>query len=308
MDVMGDTSPLMLLGGVVILILLAVGVFVGVLVYLGRSSSKKSAGAAPRASGSPPRPREAGPEQETAAGAPSSVAPPPWALSETPARPGEVMRVIRDERTARIVVEVEGQSYTHIREIQDAQVGRRVLWAIADLIRFTGGMAANPQAVRSLSEEATAEGQAAPLPEPGPAPQVETPPAEPSPPSRVEPPPPAPAAPGGAQSQARSQVALSQAESGRYNMVDFFRRGFAPPPAEHFAAPTSFIDEIEAILQAAIQRRATPLPYEVHVTTGPNNALQIEVGRETYASPAEVPDPEARKMIQAAVAEWESRY
>jgi hypothetical protein len=281
MEAMGDTSPLMLLGGVAVLILMAVGVFVGVLVYLGRGSSKKDGGEVSAV----PAPQEGGPEQE-----PGAVASPPAAalsqtLTETPARPGEVMRVFRDERTGRIAVEVEGQSYTHIREIQDAQVGRRVLWAIADLIRFTGGMAANPQAVRSLSD--------APPPEPSPPPRVETPPA--------------PAALGGVPSQARRQGASVQEESGRYNMVDFFRRGFAPRPAEEFQAPTSFIDEIEEILQAAIQRRSAPLRVEVHVTTGPNNTLQIEVGHEKYSSPAEVPDPEVRQMIQAAVAEWESR-
>ena len=50
-----------------------------------------------------------------------------------------------------------------------------------------------------------------------------------------------------------------------------------------------------------------PLPYEVHVSAGPEQRLQIQVGRERYGSVDEVPDPRVRALIQAAVAEWERR-
>ena len=91
-------------------------------------------------------------------------------------------------------------------------------------------------------------------------------------------------------------------------MFEFFRRGFQPaasnPPV---ARPTSFIDEIEAILQQRIAALPAPLPREVHVKTGPDGMLRIAVGLDTYSSPDQVPEPEIRDLIKAAVAEWEKR-
>jgi len=91
-------------------------------------------------------------------------------------------------------------------------------------------------------------------------------------------------------------------------MVEFFRRGFQPQaPVTPTPGPSSFIDEIEEILQGYIQRRPTPLSYAVHVRTGSDGALQIKVGLNTYSNPDHVPDPEIRKLIKAAAAEWERR-
>ncbi len=60
------------------------------------------------------------------------------------ARPGldgqsfEVMRILRDVRGKGIIVEVEGQKYERLADIKDGRVGRQVLHAAADLVRFTG--------------------------------------------------------------------------------------------------------------------------------------------------------------------------
>ena len=129
----GGTSPVLLLGAIVGLVGLAVLVFVLFLGGLrGRDDKKKAS--------KPGRKPQAATPEVAQDGEPA----------ETP-RQGEMMRVLRNPDTGRVLVEVEGRRYEHIREIEDAQVGRRVLWAIADLIRFTGGVATNPQAVRSAS-------------------------------------------------------------------------------------------------------------------------------------------------------------
>jgi hypothetical protein len=194
------------------------------------------------------------------------------------------MRVIRDERTGQVLVEVEGRRYAHLREIEDAQVGRRVLWAIADLLRFTGGMAANPQAVRSAAQQAA---------------QNERVPAQP--------------AQGTAAAQELFQTTplpagpSTSTTASRYSLVGFFRRGLEAPPTTPVPEPSSFIGEIEVILQENIRRLPAPLPYEVHVTTGPDDRLQIRVGKEVYSNPDEVPDPKARELIRGAVEEWEGR-
>jgi hypothetical protein len=210
------------------------------------------------------------------------------------------MRVIRDVGTGRILVEVADQQYTHIREIADAQVGRRVLWAIADLIRFTGGMASNAQAVRSAAQQEAHEHDLLTAKGVGPAEDGATDLAKDTAirsgaHSTRLPPPSVPAAP-----------ALPSTDRGvRYSLSAFFRRGFQPPGSPPLPEPSSFVEEIEDTLQELIAQRSGPLPHEVHVRVGPTNRLQVEVGPKVYDSAGEVPDPEVRALIQAAVSAWE---
>lgn len=309
--------PWVFLGGVVILILMAIGIFIAIIVYFRQTQSDKQAEARAQLQQElqPPPSQPIAPRQE--ATAPATAAVPPPAV-ETPASPGEVMRVIRDEQSGRVLVQVEGKQYTHIREITDARVGRRVLWAIADLVRFTGGMATNPQAVRSVapqpaatepaqvSEPAATSGSVLdrlaqpPASTPGPAPQTGgTAPVAPVPATRPR-----------TRPSYRPSVPVTPEEKPRqgYSLVSYFRQGFERRGStEPVSSSTSFIDEIEEILQDHIARRPAPLPYEVHVRTGPDDALQIRVGSDIYGSPDEVPDPEIRELIRAAVSEWESR-
>jgi len=49
----------------------------------------------------------------------------------------------------------------------------------------------------------------------------------------------------------------------------------------------------------------TPLGSEVHVRTGSDGGLQIQVGGQYFSSSDEVPDPAIRNLIKAAVREWE---
>ena len=268
----GGTSTALLLGAIIGLIGLAILVFVLLLGGLrGRDGKKKD-----------PRPRG----KERAA---TPEAPPDGEPAQTP-RQDEMMRVLRNPDTGRVMVEVEGRRYEHIREIEDAQVGRRVLWAIADLIRFTGGVATNPQAVRSASAAVDwEEGTPAPVPGTG----------------RAWSPPPAmsPAAmPPTSGAGASPPTSLSQ------SMRAFFQRGFSPAPSGSAApAPNSFVEQIEVILQRRLGALDTPLPHEVHIQSGPEQRLQIQVGREVYGSVDEVADPQVRALIQAAVSEWEQR-
>ena len=281
---MSETPAGLLLFGVLFLLLLFIGIFAAIIVYVGKSRSNEPAP-------SPPEQRPSPPQAPDPAPMPEAEAPPAVSAPEAPARPGEVMRVIRDEQTGQVRVEIGGQQYAHIREIADAQVGRRVLWAIADLIRFTGGMAANPQAVRSVA-------QAEPAPTP---PQPSPPPAR----KRDD----AASFPLQAPAPTRSPAIAPEEPPARqrYSMVDYFRRSFEASGPESAPSPTSFIDEIEEILQGYIGGLSTPLSYDVHVLSSETGILQIKVGAHAYSRPDEVPDPQIRQLIKAAVAEWERR-
>ncbi|MBN1642615.1 MAG: hypothetical protein JXA09_15375 [Anaerolineae bacterium] len=288
---MNETPQSLLLFGVIFLLLLFVAIFAATIVYLGRGQSRKRTQAPAVQTPAVQTPGAQTPAVQTpGAQTPGARTPGPEATGATqspeieqPAQPGEVMRVIRDEQTGQVMVEIGGQRYTHIRQIQDARVGRRVLWAIADLVRFTGGMATNPQAVRTaIASDAALQAQAA---APGPAGEqsaplapAAAPPAPPSPPAR------------------------------RRGVMDYIRRGLEPPePAQALPSSTAFVDEIEAILQRQIQALASPPQFPVHVQSGEDGMLQIMVGFDTYNSADDIPDAEIRALIQNAVREWENK-
>jgi hypothetical protein len=297
---MGDTNPTILLIILIGLILAAVGLFVFIITALGggggRSKKSKSILGGTRSNA---QTQTVSSPQAQKAGEPSTPA------DTTPDHPGEVMCIIRDQQTGRILVQVEGQQYAHIREIKDAQVGRRVLWAIADLLRFTGGMAANPQALQSIQRPEASKGAqpaARQVQEPMPTPNLTSTPNQAASPS--VPPLAAPVAPRRSPKASAAQEPPEQKLNVGQQIGGFFQRGFqrtSSPPAI-----TSFIDQVEAILQTKIEALPTPLPHDVHVKSGVDGALEIEVGPDVYNSPDEVPEPTIRKLIQDAVTEWES--
>lgn len=300
----GENADLILLtAAMIVLLLMAVGIFVFIITYLQRGGSKSKPPARRRAEvvATPDPPSS----QPITAAAPSSPAPTEAAapLVEMPTRPGEVMRVYRDPQTGQIMIEVEGKQYAHLREIHDAQVGRRVLWAISDLLRFTGGMAANPQALQNIPKPQEAS-PATPLPASiQPAAQVAPPPATPA---IIETPLPRPVPVRLPTYAVPPASDLKPPEKGiGPTITNFFRRGLQPSaPVQQ---PPSFIEEIETILQAYIESLPTPLPYEVHMRADRSGTLQIEVGNKVYGSPNDVADEHIRSLIKAAVAEWEKR-
>lgn len=303
----GGTPPALLLAALVFLIVLAAAILIGTLLYIVRARNKARS---ERTHVAPPAPPSPGMEQtEPPLSSDRETEPPESPAGPPPGQPGEVMRVIRDEQTGRILVDVQGQQYAHIREIADPQVGRRVLWAIADLLRFTGGMAANPQAVKNAAQHAAQE-QGIPIPpnaEPAESKQAQTTTGTTAPPDLLKsrPPTPLPSAPAPAPLQS---IPSSGARAGpRYSILAFFQRGLQPPASVPQSGASSLVDEIEDILQELIQQRAAPLSCEVHVSAGPQNQLQIEVGHRVYGSADKVPDPEVQALIRTAVAEWEKR-
>lgn len=285
----GGTSLTLLLGAMIGLVGLAIAVFVVTLIYFGRQDGKKEtkprrAGRAAPAAAPLSAPLSAPQSPVVAPGQTQSDKPEAAAVSEAPAigQKDEVMRVLYDPRSSRVLVEVAGRRYERLSEIEDAHVGRRVLWAIADLIRFTGGMATNPRVVRSASEGAAWDGglsravpgQSVTRPVPGPT-LSET------------------------VATAASPAKLGQA------MSAFFQRGLSPAPSPGAVRPGTFIEQIEAILQAKLLEVDFPPAYEIHVSAGPEQRLRIQVGREFYGSIDEVPNLQAQALIRAAVEEWE---
>ena len=210
----------------------------------------------------------------------------------------EIMRVLRDEDAGAIVVEVEGRQYRQLVEIRDGRTGNQVLRAIADLVRFTGGIVRGQWA-------ATSAPTSVPTGKRPPQPRVVEPV---SPPQAVAVEPPASDAEEAFLRRLREgdlKVGETSARGARSGLMGFIRRRKPQVAAEGTGAGGTFIDEIEEILQRMISTAPAPLGKEVHVRTGPDGGLQIEVGMRHFSSPDEVPDPTIRDLIKAAVKEWE---
>jgi hypothetical protein len=86
----------------------------------------------------------------------------------------------------------------------------------------------------------------------------------------------------------------------------------APKPAtiakeDRPAAPAgSMVDQIDAILQAHLAR--TPLEERgIFLTQSPEGGVNVYVGLTRYGGIDEVPDPEVKAAIRAAVTEWEHK-
>lgn len=206
----------------------------------------------------------------------------------------EIMRVLRDEDTGAIVVEVEGRQYRQLVEIRDGRTGNQVLRAIADLVRFTGGIVRGQWAATPV-----------PAGERPPQPRVVEPASSPR---AVAAEPPASDVEEAFLRRLREgdlQVSEAPLKEARPGLIGFIRRRKPQMAAEGTGAGGTFIDEIEEILQRMISTAPAPLDQEVHVGTGPDGGLQIQVGMRHFSSPDEVPDPTIRHLIKAAVKEWE---
>jgi hypothetical protein len=209
-----------------------------------------------------------------------------------------IMRVLRDEDTGAIIVEVEGNRYRRLTEIRDGRIGNQVLEAIADLITFTGGIVRGQWAATSVPT-------LVPTSERPPQPQVVEP---------ISPPRTVAVEPSGSDEEEAFlhrlregdlQVGTTPPEEARPSIMGFIRRRKPQAAAEGTGAGGTFIDEIEEILQRMISTAPTSPGEEVHVGTGPDGGLQIQVGLRYFSSADEVPDPAIRDLIKAAVKEWE---
>lgn len=77
----------------------------------------------------------------------------------------------------------------------------------------------------------------------------------------------------------------------------------APEPG----TPTTMVAQIDAILQARLA--SSPLAgHAIRVVESSEGGAAIVVDKQRYAGVGDVPDPEIKAVIKAAIAEWEEKY
>jgi len=203
----------------------------------------------------------------------------------------EVMRVLRDVDSGRIIVEVEGRRYARLVDIKEGWVGRQVLWAIADLLRFSEAVAAPPPSRRESKLLQRLQAQP-------PTPEAQRPEDEPAT---------APSPPVDEETLWR-ELAVTTPPSPKkrsIGLIEFFRQGLRPAKKD-YGPPRSFIEDINDILQRLIRDQAPHLlDRGLKMQAGPDGEVEIILSGRVYHSTDDVPDPFVRGLIRDAVQEWE---
>lgn len=221
---------------------------------------------------------DAAPADVPVAGAAAPAETKPAPAKPTPARKGsahEVLRVLRDNLTGRLVIEIAGRRYANLDELSDPALADGLLTTLNDLRAFTGGAALPPG---EPAETAPAAAMAART-------VVATPPA---------------AAPLTPSARAAPAKPLPAPSMNPFKQLAVLRELAKNPPPE----PKSITEQIDDVLQAQIL--GTPLAErKLRMRTGLRGEAQFNLDGESYPSVDEVPDMEVREALKAAIAAWE---
>jgi hypothetical protein len=181
------------------------------------------------------------------------------------------------------LVEVGGQRYSSIVEIQDGAVGRRVLLAVQELGEFAGPHGAWELPAMHRQAE-LAEHRSEREPEPTVEQQEFL-----------------------AQLEATSpDGAIEERGSG---LVEFLQQKSGRSAQEAGAASEteakSFVDELEELLQVRMTGRPEMIGRSVHFRSTPAGDLRIEVDDREYESVEDIPDSEIVAELRATISDWE---
>jgi hypothetical protein len=207
------------------------------------------------------------PEPELLAAQAAPVAPPP----------GEVLLMqVWQDREGYLVVEVEGQRYRRLFDIQDGKVGRRVLEIIGYLVAFSKGH------VMQLLPGANREDRPAANP----------------PEDAIE----------DASQAVIEKWRLQPETSSRKprittDPVPFHRQ----KKAQERGLTLNLAEEIDQLVQVRINATPDLLGRRVRVSTAPDGGLRFEVDGVRYARLEEISDAPVQGVIQAAIKDWETR-
>jgi len=200
--------------------------------------------------------------------------------------------VLRDDLTGQLMVEIGGQRFTRVMEIQDPNIGRGFMTTLRDLQKFMRG-----QPTGSAPEMAAPPGAVSPAPGgvPAPRPASGAPPAapvsEPPPPSRTAATPPAAGTP-----------SFTLPTMNPFKQAQILREMNKQKPPE----PKSIPEQIDEVLQDKIAGTAL-VQRGLKVKTNSTGGVVFYLDGQAFEGVDQVSDAEAQAMIRAAVKDWESK-
>jgi hypothetical protein len=188
----------------------------------------------------------------------------------------EIFRVLRVGSLGELAVEVEGRRYRKITQIRDGTVGL----AIQELDTFVGPHGQKP------------------LPEMHRLPPTSVAPAEPMPDPNLA-----------FLSTLEDSVPDEGPAEQRVDLVSYWRKGLGSAlrrgSVEQPAAPKSFIDDIEQLLQIRLVSRPELAARGIHFRSTATGELRIEVDRRLYDRIDAIPEPAIAVLLKETIQAWE---
>jgi hypothetical protein len=198
---------------------------------------------------------------------PLAEASPGTAPGDMPPDSVELLRVWRDLANGALIVEIGGQRFESVEELQRADLERRFLNVMRDLDSMARQSPASPSASPSAPPSARR------------APAAKDQDPDEGPPSLSP----------GAMLRQMTRVAMGQ----------------APEPVEE-VPDLSIADQIEAVLQAQLADLPEFDQRDIHVRPSPEGGVRIEVDGQFYDGVGEVDDSDVRDLLADVVREWEA--
>ena len=192
----------------------------------------------------------------------------------------EVLRVLRDNLTGRVVIELGGQRYSSLDDVLDPDLRRALQLTLTDLAAFQGDLSAGEPARPS---------QPMPAVQPPPERVEQAAPARPS----------NPPAPRGMSYEAQS---LPRPSMNPFKQMAVLREMSKNPPP----ATMTITEQIDAVLQEHIRGTAL-VERGIHMRPGPRGDAVFYLDGTSYTGVEELPDEAVRVVVRAAIAEWEAR-
>ena len=227
----------------------------------------------------------------------------PAAQRADPPGAHEVLRVLRDHLTGRLIVEIAGQRYAQVSDIGDPNIQQGFVTTLGDLSRFAGGAPqvlsapvapitapASPETLRETPPPATTSTGAA-VPAAGAPPRPEPPPHQTSSPAPVSNP------------RSSDLPPLEMPSMNPFKQMQILReRAKQPPPPP----PKPIAEQIDEILQVQVMGTAQA-QRGLHVRAGAQGQAVFALDGRAYEAVDDLPDADARALIRAAIAEWERK-
>lgn len=212
---------------------------------------------------------------------------------------GQVLALVRDEAGGPIKVEIEGNKYATLAEVEDPQLRRQVVDVALELIQFTGALGKGDVSLVPLKEsdswrEDMRESSDSALA------QTRTP----SPGEQAK-----PAAPASEEVEERflgllTEMGQELGQPQKPSLTSSIQRTLRPGSAET-VGPRSFVDDIEEIVQRRIQLIPALTGRGLHVRSGPGGKVLFTFEGQDYDGVDAIPNFTARQVVKDSIQEWD---
>jgi hypothetical protein len=226
--------------------------------------------------------------------------------SSTPpsVEPVELLRLLRDPHSNQLMIEIGGQRYTKLSDVDDKKIGQFILKLAAHLLAFTNGMIVTEAGVKSVYNP-----KVGPLPEPvvssRPSPEL-SPTRPPSPAEEPFIPKPPPEAEAAFLATLHTQSTLQPDPLPPVVPSGGGLFGRRPPAPAPMSLPSlNLAGEINKIVQTRLMYSPLGTNTKVDILSAPDGGIRINVNGKIYNSPDEVADPDIKQLIKESIKQWE---